>query len=191
MNAPCAECSGSCVAQGFPGIATCDGRQEPRSARYFAAPGGSAAPTHQAQIPRLTRCRRARRRVKRSASFQHAVAFPRFHNNSALLAQLALRTGSLDCALQLREGAQLDLAHTLARNADLGGEAFQRHRDFGEAARLEDAAFAWIEHVERVDQRLMAARWLLRIRRACAPGRRPLRRANPATRLRSARTRAR
>ena len=58
--------------------------------------------------------------------------------------------------LHLLEGAHLDLAHALARDAEFGGEVLERDRVVGEAARLEDAPFALVEHVERADQRLVA-----------------------------------
>src|SRR3954471_16362922 len=53
---------------------------------------------------------------------------------------------ALDRGLHLLEGADLDLADALARHAELGSKVFQRHRLIGEAARLEDAAFARVEY---------------------------------------------
>src|SRR5262249_56419856 len=62
------------------------------------------------------------------------------------------RDGALDRGLHLLKGADLDLPDALAGDAEFGGEVFQRHRLFGEAPRLEDAAFARIEHVDRSAQ---------------------------------------
>ena len=59
-----------------------------------------------------------------------------------------------DRALNLLERAHLDLAHALARDAELVREFLEGDRVFGEAARLEDAPFAVVEHGERFAQRL-------------------------------------
>src|SRR3954469_22502283 len=64
--------------------------------------------------------------------------------------------GALDGRLHLLEGADLDLPHTLARHAELGGQVFQRHRIFRQTPRLEDAAFARVEHTHGAVQRLAA-----------------------------------
>jgi hypothetical protein len=48
--------------------------------------------------------------------------------------------------LHLLEGADFDLADALAADVELGGKLFQRHRVFGKAASLEDAAFAVVQH---------------------------------------------
>src|SRR5690242_2351583 len=60
--------------------------------------------------------------------------------------------------LQLREGAGLDLAYSLARHADLGADVLQGHRaGWGEAvAQLEHAAFAPRERLERLLERGLA-----------------------------------
>src|SRR5207245_5445411 len=58
--------------------------------------------------------------------------------------------------LHLLEGAHLDLAHALARDAELVGEFFQRDRVVGKAARLEDAPLALVEHGERLAECLAA-----------------------------------
>src|SRR5665213_1246514 len=58
--------------------------------------------------------------------------------------------------LHLLERAHLDLAHALARDAELGGEILERDRIVGEPPRLEDAAFALVQHAECADQRLVA-----------------------------------
>src|SRR5674476_805131 len=58
--------------------------------------------------------------------------------------------------LHLLEGAHLDLAHALARDAEFGCQILERDRIVRETARLEDAPLALVEHVERADQRLVA-----------------------------------
>src|SRR3712207_929632 len=58
----------------------------------------------------------------------------------------------LDRLLDLLEGAHLDLAHALARDAELGGELLEGDRIVGQAARLEDAPLARVEHAEGVAQ---------------------------------------
>src|SRR5476651_2253441 len=58
--------------------------------------------------------------------------------------------------LHLLEGAHLDLAHALARDAEFGCQILERDRIVRQAARLEDALLAFVEHVERGDQRLVA-----------------------------------
>ena len=58
--------------------------------------------------------------------------------------------------LHLVEGAHLDLAHALARDAKLGGEVLERDRVIDQPPRLEDAPLALVEHVERIGQRLAA-----------------------------------
>src|ERR1039457_3633572 len=54
--------------------------------------------------------------------------------------------------LHLLEGAHLDLAHALARDAEFGCQILERDRIVRQAARLEDAPLALVEHVERADQ---------------------------------------
>ena len=51
--------------------------------------------------------------------------------------------------LHLLEGAHLDLAHALARDAELARQVLERDRVVGQPARLEDAPLALVEHVER------------------------------------------
>src|SRR5262249_8193070 len=63
----------------------------------------------------------------------------RFHRGDAVLHRL----------LHLLEGAHLDLAHALARHAELGGKVFERHRLVRQAPRLQHAAFAVVGHFER------------------------------------------
>src|SRR5262249_17739566 len=63
---------------------------------------------------------------------------------------------ALDRGLHLFKGADLDLAHALARHAELGSKIFQRHRLFRETTRLEDAPLARVEHTHRAGQRLVA-----------------------------------
>src|SRR5690606_15328397 len=59
----------------------------------------------------------------------------------------------LDGLLHLLEGADLDLAHALAGDAELAGEILERDRVVAQAACLEDAALALVEHAERLAQR--------------------------------------
>src|SRR5262245_1080949 len=56
--------------------------------------------------------------------------------------------------LHLLEGGHLNLAHTLAAQAELLGEFCERSRVLGEPARFEDAPLALVEHGERRGQRL-------------------------------------
>src|SRR3569833_1331212 len=65
--------------------------------------------------------------------------------------------------LRLLERTHLDLAHTLARYAELGGEILERDRIVGEAARLEDAPLAFIQHVQRADERVVTVVALLAV----------------------------
>src|SRR5262249_57586384 len=51
--------------------------------------------------------------------------------------------------LQLLEGAHLDLAHALARDAELLGKLRERDRIVPQPPRLEDAPLAVVEHGER------------------------------------------
>src|SRR3954463_11708197 len=59
---------------------------------------------------------------------------------------------ALDRRLHLLEGADLDLTHALAGDAEFGGEILQGHRLVRQAPRLEDAAFARVEHADRAGQ---------------------------------------
>src|SRR6185369_849341 len=68
---------------------------------------------------------------------------------------------ALDRLLHLLERANFDLTHALARDAELGGQLLERDWIVGQAARLEDAPLALVEHVERGDQRLVAVVALL------------------------------
>src|ERR1700693_5912679 len=67
-----------------------------------------------------------------------------------------LRDAVLHCILHLREGAHLDLAYALARDAEFLGQIHERDLFLGEPAHLEDAPLALIEHGERTGQRLAA-----------------------------------
>jgi hypothetical protein len=58
--------------------------------------------------------------------------------------------------LHFLEGAYFNLAHTLARNAELVGDLFKRDWVLGEPARFENAPFAIVEHAERRGERLAA-----------------------------------
>ena len=62
----------------------------------------------------------------------------------------------LDSVLHLLEGAHLDLAHTLAADAELGRQLFQRHRLLGEATRLEDAPLTVVEDVKSAGEHAAA-----------------------------------
>src|SRR6478672_6650430 len=71
------------------------------------------------------------------------------------------RDAALHCVLHLLEGADLDLAHALARDAEFLGQLHERDPFLGEPARLEDAPLALVEHGERTGQRLAAVLELL------------------------------
>src|ERR1700722_1142512 len=64
--------------------------------------------------------------------------------------------GALHGRLHLLESANLDLAHAFARHIELGSEVFQGHRLFRQTPRLEDAAFARVEHADGPVPRLPA-----------------------------------
>src|SRR5260370_29762071 len=66
------------------------------------------------------------------------------------------RAAVLHCVLHLREGAHLDLAHALARDAEFLSQLHERDLFLGEPTRLEDAPLALVEHGERIGQRLAA-----------------------------------
>ncbi len=55
--------------------------------------------------------------------------------------------------LHFLEGAHFNLAHALARDAELGGDLFKRDWVLGEPARLENALFAIVEHEKRRGER--------------------------------------
>src|SRR5258706_13166598 len=59
--------------------------------------------------------------------------------------------------LYLLERVRVDLAHALARDAELAGEFRERDRVLGEPTRFEDAPLAIVEHGERRGKRLAAA----------------------------------
>src|ERR1039457_2095550 len=56
--------------------------------------------------------------------------------------------------LHLLEGAHLDLAHALARDAEFGCQILERDRIVRETARLEDAPLALLEPVRGTHQAL-------------------------------------
>jgi hypothetical protein len=58
--------------------------------------------------------------------------------------------------LHLLKRAHVDLAHALARDAELVGEFRERDRVLGEPTRFEDAPLAIVEHGERRGERLAA-----------------------------------
>src|SRR5260221_2773072 len=62
--------------------------------------------------------------------------------------------------LQLLEGAHLDLADALARNAELVRQLLKRHRLVRQSARLQNATFALVQYGQRVAQRLAAVVWV-------------------------------
>ena len=69
-----------------------------------------------------------------------------------LAGKLRQRDAGLHRSLHLLEGAHLDLAHPLARDAELLGELFERHRVIGEAPCLEDALSAPIKAYRAKDK---------------------------------------
>src|SRR5258705_10993971 len=71
------------------------------------------------------------------------------------------RDAMLHCVLHLLEGAHLDLAHALARDAEFLGQLHERDLFLGEPTRLEDAPLALVEHGERIGQLLAAVIELL------------------------------
>src|ERR1700730_630604 len=58
--------------------------------------------------------------------------------------------------LPLLKGAHFDLAHALARDAELGRQVLKRDRIIRQAARLEDAPLPVVEHAEGFAQGLAA-----------------------------------
>src|SRR5262245_10763932 len=80
--------------------------------------------------------------------------------------QLFRARGALNSLLHLLESPNLDLADTLARNAELGRKVFQGHRVIDEAASLEDAALTIVERRESVAQVILATAQLLRLDQA-------------------------
>src|SRR5271169_754034 len=70
----------------------------------------------------------------------------RFHHGDPVLHRV----------LHFLEGAHFNLAHALARDAELGGDLFKRDWVLGEPARLENALFAIVEHEKRRGERLAA-----------------------------------
>src|SRR5260370_18640720 len=66
------------------------------------------------------------------------------------------RGAVLDCLLHLLEGAHLDLAHALARDAEFLGQFHERDLFLGEPTRFEDAPLALVEHCERIGHLLAA-----------------------------------
>src|SRR5712691_4602816 len=74
------------------------------------------------------------------------------------------RDAALHRPLHLLEGAHLDLAHALARDAEFGGQILERDRIVGEPPRLEDAPLPLIEHRERLAERLPAVIGFLALR---------------------------
>src|SRR6185503_11029258 len=64
----------------------------------------------------------------------------------------------------LLEGAHLDLAHPLARDAELVGEFLQGDRAVSKPSGLENPPLAVIEHAERLAKRLAAVGELLVLR---------------------------
>src|SRR5690242_20641066 len=80
--------------------------------------------------------------------------------------QLFRARGALNSLLYLLESPDLDLADTLARNAELGREVFEGYRVIDEAASLEDAALTVVERRQRVGQIILATAHLLRLDQA-------------------------
>src|SRR5258708_17540469 len=71
------------------------------------------------------------------------------------------RDTALHGLLQLLEGVHLDLAHALARNAELVRQLVERDRLVRQSARLEYATLALVQYCQRVAQRLVAGFWVL------------------------------
>src|SRR5258707_3417427 len=71
------------------------------------------------------------------------------------------RDAVLHCLLHLLEGAHLDLAHALARDAEFLGQLHERDLFLGEPTRFEDAPLALVEHGEHIGKRLAAVIELL------------------------------
>src|SRR5262245_8490896 len=69
---------------------------------------------------------------------------------------LQRRHAILDGLLHLFEGAHLNLAHALARHAELGCKLLEGDRVISQSPGLEDAPLALIENVERGDERLVS-----------------------------------
>src|SRR2546428_10073794 len=92
----------------------------------------------------------------------HAIIGSRDRDGTAATArsmkrdQWSLCDRDLHSPLHLLEGTHLDLAHALARDAELHRQILERHRIIGELARLEDAPLALAEHRERLAKRLPA-----------------------------------
>src|SRR4029078_11123477 len=63
--------------------------------------------------------------------------------------------------LHLLEGANLDLANSLAGDAELGGQLFQRERILGETARLEHSPLALVQALQRGVEHIAAGLLLL------------------------------
>src|ERR1017187_4618889 len=72
--------------------------------------------------------------------------------------------------LHLLEGAHLDLAHALARDAEFGCQILERDRIVRQAGPPESAPLAVVEHLEGADQRLVGVIPFPRARPAGAPG---------------------
>src|SRR3979409_1904090 len=64
------------------------------------------------------------------------------------------RDAVLHCVLHLLEGAYLDLAHALARDAEFLGQLHERDLFLVESTRFEDAPLALVEHGERIGHAL-------------------------------------
>ena len=77
--------------------------------------------------------------------------------------RIRARSRHLRRLLHLLEGARFDLAHTLARDGELGRKLLQRRRLLRQTARFEDAPLALGEHRERFAQGLPAALPLLAV----------------------------
>src|SRR5260370_4663052 len=97
----------------------------------------------------------------------HSIIGSRDRNGGAATArsvkrdQWSLCDRDLHGPLHLLEGAHLDLAHALARDAELHREILERHRIIFELACLEDAPLALAEHGERLPNPLPAVLYIL------------------------------
>src|SRR5205807_337117 len=95
---------------------------------------------------------------QKEASLLRATRLPALMHRQRRLGRWALhrRDAVLHRLLHLLEGAHLDLAHALARDAEFLGEFFQRDRIVRQPSRLEDATLALVQHRHRIAQRAVA-----------------------------------
>src|SRR5215475_6410640 len=83
------------------------------------------------------------------------------HYPTGSAAGLFRRRGAVHGLMHFLETTHLNLAHALARDAEILGQLRKRDPFLGEPARLEDASLALVENGERIEQRLAAVIELL------------------------------